>query len=1178
MSHDERLAKVEEHTSGRVGVRADRRHQLFYRAHRSLLWAAALACGALVAAGVFLWTVPLTSPRLAARIAAGIGEATGLKVAIGSARLYLGQARCTMENVRLHDLDGSDEPLLAIKSLDASLSWLALATGRRQFVRMLTVSEPSGLEFEWGPEGFAPRGATARLITALRTRQAPAETGRDPLFQSLRMRDARMTLHVGSRDAYHADLTDALVTARGNNISLDISGIIRGPQSECPFGAYASAANGFLTALEIRAPKALLGGPLAPVPDGSLAAESLEASLRVGAGEKGREGRLTLTAASLQASSPAAGIEFAERNLRLESVFAFSDPATSPTLELESLSAAGDALNVNAAGTVALVPPYTYDISVDADRLGLPWLKLAMRYLPREWHVKVPEDGLSSSFSVAGDQSGVALIVGSLPLAGTEVISDLTPYPVAIESGELNFEPRRLVLHNMSGRFGQAQVSVSGVFEGQYMARREGKLSLSWSARATPDDLLAFLASKPEKVRRGKGSATSPGRIESTGTLSQFVSLTDPSRTEPPDIDGEVVLDRVGFSHPSLRVPMENLCGRLTIRDSVIDISGLSGRAGGNDITVRGRVEGKQYFWRQPRLRATATARTNIHDLFDSLPAEVQAALVRHRVTGRGDLGVEVDGRLDDLAEARVTGRLEIHEASFDPLSPHLAGMVTGIEGVVVFDGRRVRVSHAQGVLNGETIFATASADPSSLEVTLKGTPDMGFFPATFNGLRGWTEMSGPAQIEMTFAVASPAPLVRSEPAAGGGSADVIAALAQGWAARVAEAVAARDYRLAGTVDFRGVRIRHNSMPPAKTDAAGRSIPAADISGIRGRARIDGTRLVMDAPLACAFADTPNCQLTGFLEYRPGQFPRMQLDLTVAGEARFDPWILGWGRQIQTLREQGILGPIRPGLPKKTFELNGSVRARSGQYKGQTCGPLSFDISYTFTRDEPYRLVISGGRLQREGGSLTADAQLTQIPGSPDSPEWTLSSNLRDMRILPLAIWVFSDVRNIDGIITGRIDIRGRGSNPAATNGSGSAAMRQLELSRVPLVTRLGQRTRLNFQGRFFETASAANWTIRDGVLASRDLQLETQGLAMTMRGTYSFVRKTIDAMVRLSILESTIGVVTDNLRVPILSDLAGDLLRFADRQFGNLLLAFRVSGPAADPVVEPIPLPLFTQ
>jgi hypothetical protein len=1150
------------------------------RVRRGLRWSAALACGALVAAMVFVWTVPVTSPRLAARIAAGIGDATGLKVEIGAARLYVGRARCTMDNVRLHDPQNGDEPLLTVANLDASLSLMALVTGRRQFVQTLTVSAPSVLEFEAMWPGLEPRGNTARLVSAVRGRAAASASDREPVFQAVRLRDVPVVLYAGKDTAYTVDITDATARARAGGFSADVSGIVRGPGTELPFGAYGSAANGVLSALELRVPKATLAGAPMGVADASVAMENVEFSFGLAPGGARHDGRMALTAGSLSVSSPSAGVGFSESDLRLDSTFGVLTEGTTRTLQLDTLRVTAHALQMRAAGTMGVESPYEFDVSVEVDRAGEPWLRLAKAFLPREWQVSTPPDGLSSSFAVSGDRSGVRLLVGRLPLAGIEVKSDQTPYPVVIERGELNFEPRRIVLHDLSGRFGQADMQVSGVLEGNYLSDRSGRLNLQWSARATPDDLLAFLAARPPSTRKGKLGPVSRGRIESTGTLRQFVALADPSRTEPPDITGEVILDGVGFSHPSLSVPVESLRGRLAVRNNVIEIADLSGRSGGNDLAVRGRVEGEGYFWRHPRLRATATARMTIRDLYANLPPDVQAVLVRHRVAGRGDVGVEVEGRLDNLAEARVTGRLEVHEASFDPQSSHFMGAVTGIEGVVSFDGRRVRLVSAQGVLNGETVFASGSADASNLEVTLKATPDMGFFPATFNGLRGWTEMSGPAAIELTFGVASSAPLMPGAGVGGPtvGSAEVISALAKGWARRVAEAVATNDYRLAGTVDFRGVRIRHNSMPPAKTDAGGRPIPAGDISGIRGRARIEGTRLVADAPLACAFADTQNAQLTGFLEYRVGQFPKMKLDLTVAGEARFDPWIMGWGRQIRSLREQGILGPVRPGLPKKTFELTGSVSARGGRYKGQTCGPLSFNLSYVFTRGEPYRFEISGGRLQREGGSLTADAVLTQVPGSPDSPEWTLTTNLRDMRILPLTVWAFEDVRTIDGFITGAFNLRGRGGNAATVNGSGSAAMRQLELSRVPLVTRLGQRTRVNFQGRMFDTASAARWTIRDGVLSARDLQLETQGLAMTMRGEYSFARKTIDAMVRLSILESTVGVVTDNLRVPILSDLAGDLLRFADRQFGNLLLAFRVTGPAADPVVEPIPLPLFAQ
>ena len=75
----------------------------------------------------------------------------------------------------------------------------------------------------------------------------------------------------------------------------------------------------------------------------------------------------------------------------------------------------------------------------------------------------------------------------------------------------------------------------------------------------------------------------------------------------------------------------------------------------------------------------------------------------------------------------------------------------------------------------------------------------------------------------------------------------------------------------------------------------------------------------------------------------------------------------------------------------------------------------------------------------------------------------------------------------------------------------------------------------------------------------------QTNGLLLEMNGSYYFDKR-IDAMMRLNFFTSVLG------EIPLL----GELADLADRAVGKLLLAFRVSGTASNPRVQPIPFALF--
>jgi hypothetical protein len=187
-------------------------------------------------------------------------------------------------------------------------------------------------------------------------------------------------------------------------------------------------------------------------------------------------------------------------------------------------------------------------------------------------------------------------------------------------------------------------------------------------------------------------------------------------------------------------------------------------------------------------------------------------------------------------------------------------------------------------------------------------------------------------------------------------------------------------------------------------------------------------------------------------------------------------------------------------------------------------------------------------------------------------PRWGAKVNLEHVQIPPVMQWVFTAPRTVNGTISAKISLEGVRADSSRLAGGGSATLFDVEVGRLPFILRLFQFLNLTQTRRSFFEKSVYNskpdteFRIKDGVLTYDHVALETEGLLLEMHGKYFLQNHNIDSIVRLNIFESTLlgGL-------PIVDEIA----RFADRTLGRWIVAFRVSGPAANPSIHPVPLPM---
>ena len=393
---------------------------------------------------------------------------------------------------------------------------------------------------------------------------------------------------------------------------------------------------------------------------------------------------------------------------------------------------------------------------------------------------------------------------------------------------------------------------------------------------------------------------------------------------------------------------------------------------------------------------------------------------------------------------------------------------------------------------------------------------------------------------------------------------------------RINDAVNGGGYSLEGSLAFgndqTGATFRHKSMPPSRRDARGRTVPQGDITGIRGTVRVRNHTITAspESPLTGSFADTRNCRVHGTLEFRRGSFPRLDFTLDAPARANFDPWVLEWGRGPRPPD-----APVaQPGPPGKTFDLSARINAPAGgSFRGQAVDRASLDLSYQLTVGQPRVTRIRRLDVTGLGGSATGSATLESSPwlGCERSISWKTDVDIRAMRIAGLRRIILDSDGPVDGVITTQLDLSGTSRQRQTYGGQGVASLTEVDIGRTPMalslfqVPGLMQGTQRNFQNSRFSTLAPARYTIANGALDVRDLQLATQGLIMGVNGRYLLDGR-LDLVLQMKVLQSSL--LGD---IPLLDEAA----RLVDTLAGQIL-AFRVRGTTEYPVVEPAPLSIL--
>ncbi len=1159
------------------------------RVLRHSLWVTALV---LIGVGTFLYYAPISSGALDRRIASLIERASGMQVTFGSAQLYAAQRRYAVADIEVRPRDAATTapPALTIRRAEARVYPLSLLFGRSTYLDSILLVEPSELDLEYSRQGVKPGPKSELLARALANIQPRPEGEQRALpFRSLRITEARVSVsEAGSTRTLaewlggpgkarpgmrlrELDLT--VEPGKDNSVETALRGVAEAGGTESGIEGRVAIRPDHWLKWSLEMPEAHLAGFLSGYPRSAATVTRLRVLGEVSLGAKKPQGRATVEADAWSLRVPESGLMLSDASLKADAKVAFDREAGVFRIAEASVRAA--LLDAETRGAVGIEPPNAFDLKMVARKLGAPYRTLLARLLPAGWKVDAADDSFLLDAAVTGDRHGVESVIGKLVASNVTVTPRGLPHPLEGLKGELNFEPGRVVLHNLEGRSNRTRVSLSGEVRGDYLRTREGDLNLQWEAVAAPEDILSIVrVAAPDRTQLPSAPVRPTGEVATSGTWVQHLGAGGTSGV--PEIHGDVQVRRVTLTHPLLPNPVEDLNGTLRVRNNRVLVDSARGRSNRSNFTFKGAIGGVRSFWEDPWVTGTLGLALDLSEIASYVPPRHRDEARRFNPRGRAGVSLKVNAALAHLDRPELTGDIEVSDMSFNPGLDFMNAGVRGLQGSLHWDGQQLRLDRCTADVGPERLRASGLLSREAIMLGLGGSIRMESIGQVFPRTSRWIEVSGPARGEVRFSLrddAAPAPAA-ANPDSGG----ALAQLLTGAAERVNRAVAERRFLMDGEVtlgtDAQGVTFRHRAMPPGRTEGRTR-LPRAEVRDLRGSLVLAGTRVTVPerAPLTGSAADTPDCRLHGDFEIRPGNWPKLSFTLTTAARARFDTWVFGWGSEKPPAN---LPPPVETGTGK-VFDMDARILTNGGgTFRGQTANKVALDIGFRSVQGQtqPKRTEFRRVDVQGFGGTLRGQGTIesAQWLGPERSPAWRAETTVNGMRIQQLATCLFGEAPRVDGVITADARVSGIGTRRDSYRGDGTASVSDVQLARSPALLRLFQLPVImqNGGGRFgnslFATTRPARFSIGGGAVSVDNLPLATQGMLLGIRGRYFFGNQ-LDLLVRLKFLESSLLG-----ELPIIDEAA----KIFDTLAGQIL-AFRVRGSSENPVVEPAPLNLLT-
>ncbi len=1121
---------------------------------------------------------PISNATINKRVLQRLERMTGLAVSYDEASLNIPAGQYHIRNLRLSDPVEGGATFLQIEDVYAKVKPWELLLEPEANISSVILKRPTALDFEYSANSLKLGTRTQILVDAVKAAQPPGTSTAELLpFDNLDIRDVELAF--SEAESIFPDDRPPTATLRltgdmhvenrpGNNLAFDFEGMAAGVLSPADDSSTTgSMAMGVKGQLEIDPGKQFtLSGSVQELAlydlfrahqGGSLLGRGLEFDLSSSSTETIRSVAATINMENLSTADPITDFMLTDENMAFVLVFDQDTSGGVTRIDRAALRSDGAVLSVNGTAGMENRAPW-YELAVAGSALDAEYRAILKRFLPDGWDLDPTQGQLAYDINVSVRNGELGRLDGLVQTRGVNLRTPSLPASLRNLFGDVQFGADSITFSDVTADYGGARLALDGRFVGDPWQDKSGKLDMNWTAIVDVENLLRLHGGR---LTSG-GDIAASGQISGRGTWEQEVDLRQRDASGVPAVEGGFNFENITLNHPLLPGRVTELSGSAVVDDDHIVLRNLTGKLRGNEMEIDGMVQGDTFFWRDPQVSASLTSRLDLGQLQDYLTDEQERAIDAYNLSGRAETRMMVSGPMADLG-SHLTGVMRLEDVGLDPNLSFMNGRVEGVRGAIRWNGQQLDLQSLEGQINGEPLQLSGLIAGNKLDLKIKSPGTLENVARTFPELSQFMDMSGGLMADLRFvAEGSNAP---------SGSANLEQVMQQAHIL-MTESVKTQTFTLQGNLELNDASIRVISMPPARREN-GRRIPEGRVTGMTGTVVVDGSTLTIPAgsPIRCAFSDTPNCRLSGQLRLRPDNLPALSIQLSTHETLKLDTWVAGWGRELDR--------PDRPPMTGKTFELDADIQAPRVELRGQTGGRSRGKLSFRMVQNEQPRVtefheVVVQGYAQGTG-RIIGSGRVESFYWRPNQfPKWQANVDVQSMPLETVLPAVFVAPSNIRGLANGHLTVEGVGDNPLSIRGGGSVYVNNMELGRTGVIQQLGQTTGRDLGGRLFETAQAATFQIGNGALSSRDIVLQTNGLQLDMQGDYWFAAnpargtqaRTIDGSLRLRLFKTVFG------NLPII----GQVAELADEVTNAFLLAFRVAGPAANPRITPVPLPMF--
>jgi uncharacterized protein involved in outer membrane biogenesis len=301
--------------------------------------------------------------------------------------------------------------------------------------------------------------------------------------------------------------------------------------------------------------------------------------------------------------------------------------------------------------------------------------------------------------SLTGDfgQKAPLQVEGKVTLQNGRVDFARAPKPLEIPYGEINFNNRSLSFFSSDSRLGDAPLELKLVVEDF------SDPSLTFQLKTDLNlAILGEFVSLPEKTDLAGHAAIN---VKAYGKIKQ---------TEKMSFSGRVDLKKVEVATPALGVPVRNLDGTISFKESDIDIPGLSLSMGKSSLSLKGKAYGAI-----PYLLSPERGKPLLSFSLDSPFLDLDEILP---VSKEGKKNAESAAKDSiPLPDINASGQISIQKLIFRNVElSNVSSKVDLVDGVLTFDNAAANVY--SGSVNGNVTSDLRNMDRTEFDMDVNAS------------------------------------------------------------------------------------------------------------------------------------------------------------------------------------------------------------------------------------------------------------------------------------------------------------------------------------------------------------------------------------------------------------------------------------------------------------------------